>query len=1473
MMRQIRITLLLTLTGLAVYPRVGRAQTPDPNVTSIIEDTAVGTSLGTLVDAQNGPFVTISGGTPRGSALFHSFGDFRLGTGHTASFVDTVSSSTGVPIENVVSRVTGTERSIIFGKIHSDIPGANFFFLNPNGFFFGPGASLAVEGSFHATTADYLAFGDARFEAKPNGAVPRLAVAAPSAFGFIQHDSPGEIEVRDAKLEVRSSEGETQTLSLIGGKISISGQDDDRALLSAPGGRVDVVSVVGPGEVIPKPFAPNFRGYTGREPIPLEITSTSFGDISITDATIDVSGGFNGLVTVAGGRLFITDAGVSADAEQSGGKIFFFSEGTAEIVRTTLTARSANDFILGSGGLVQVSARSLLLEDSILDSRAKSRGAIGLLVDDELRASDSSLNLPSGISLDCGSLPCFPTDFRGSSNVLIEAGSLSMQGGQIRADASRDADPAEIAIRTQGAIDLNGVTVSANSGASFAEREPSLLFEGSQVTIRGGSSIRADKIPGSSSGSDTVGGDITIRATSGSVLFEDSSIRTTAGSSQGGGLGEGSDVVISASEHIEITNGSTLEANTVLDQSNFSIPEVGGQFTLSAPAISIRNSSIVANGELLRADDTAGGIEINSDHLEIFQSRLATEADGGLGGDIFVNAAGIEELPDGTLRATLREGQARGTLVRLVDSEVSASVGEGGDGGNVVLNSEAIVVDESLIKAKASEGEGGNILLAADTVLASRGDVNRFLDASSEAGVSGTVQVDTLTSDITPGITPLDPSFQDASSLIRPSCAARASAGREGSFHVARAAASPSTAEGLLLAFDGQGLAQVALAESPEGMPAAPVSSPPPVVASHAETIEVAMAEVASTTRGIRPKPSQSADSAPEDDDAPLRALEEYRQRAEVARKEGRAADAALALSNQARAAIELSRFDLALALLKDAKRTVDGLDPSPIQVYLGIHVGKSYEELAQASPAHRKEGMLAAHAALIEAQQRARRLDSPRALSFALGNLGSLYQLEHRTGEALIATRRALQAAEKAQAPEALYRWHWQEAQLLWEQGQASEAIASYRRAVDLLDATRQEALAQGGASQVYFQQLVAPVYLDLVNALVESAGRVEGKGVEAQLLAEARSTMERFKAAELRDYFHDECAADLEAATASLDTILDRAEGTAVVYPIVLPNRLELLVSLPGGGLMRHSVPVGSEQLETAARRFRIALQNPLGRDYRALGQQLYGWLVAPYAKDLEARNVKTLVFVPDGALRAVPMAALYDGEHFLLERYAVAVTPGLSLVDPRPLDRESAKLLLAGVSAGSGELPPLPKVKDELAAVQALYGGEVLLDRDFSQRRFATELADTKPSVVHLATHAQFTGDPATSYLLAGDGKLTLDYLAELVGPTQYRQPLELLVLSACETAAGNERAALGLAGVAIRAGARSALGSLWSISDEATYVLITDFYENLRDAQVSKAEALRQAQLALLADTEHGYAHPYYWSPYLMISNWL
>ena len=141
-----------------------------------------------------------------------------------------------------------------------------------------------------------------------------------------------------------------------------------------------------------------------------------------------------------------------------------------------------------------------------------------------------------------------------------------------------------------------------------------------------------------------------------------------------------------------------------------------------------------------------------------------------------------------------------------------------------------------------------------------------------------------------------------------------------------------------------------------------------------------------------------------------------------------------------------------------------------------------------------------------------------------------------------------------------------------------------------------------------------------------------------------------------------------------------------------------------------------------------------------------------------------------------------------------------------------------------------------------------------------------------MVHIASHGVVENDVNKSFLLAYDDKITMNRLSQLVGLLQYRQtPLELLTLSACETAIGDDRAALGLAGVAVKAGARSALATLWFIDDKATSELVDEFYRQLRDPSVTKAVALQRAQLMIL--NEPGYGHPSFWAPFLLISNWM
>jgi CHAT domain-containing protein len=230
------------------------------------------------------------------------------------------------------------------------------------------------------------------------------------------------------------------------------------------------------------------------------------------------------------------------------------------------------------------------------------------------------------------------------------------------------------------------------------------------------------------------------------------------------------------------------------------------------------------------------------------------------------------------------------------------------------------------------------------------------------------------------------------------------------------------------------------------------------------------------------------------------------------------------------------------------------------------------------------------------------------------------------------------------------------------------------------------------------------------------------------------------------------------------------------------------------------------------------------------------------------------------------------LHDGNQFLVNKYAIAITPGLDLTDPQPIHRERAKVLAAGVTEPVQGFSALPGVAAEIAALRTMFKGTTLMNGDFVEANLKKELKDEQFTILHIASHGQFGASPSQTFVLTFDTKLSMEQLDQYIGLFKYRDnPLELLTLSACDTAEGDDRAALGLAGVAVRAGARSAVATFWEVHDEVAAELVTQFYRELQDRSVSRAVALQRAQIKVLSNPR--YQHPGYWSAFLMINNWL
>jgi CHAT domain-containing protein len=498
-----------------------------------------------------------------------------------------------------------------------------------------------------------------------------------------------------------------------------------------------------------------------------------------------------------------------------------------------------------------------------------------------------------------------------------------------------------------------------------------------------------------------------------------------------------------------------------------------------------------------------------------------------------------------------------------------------------------------------------------------------------------------------------------------------------------------------------------------------------------------------------------------------------------------------------------------------------------------------------------------------------ASQLNNHRLTSHALGVLAGIYTIAGQQQEALVLNKKAIFYAQQTDSPDLLYKWEWQAGKVQKSLGNLDEAIQFYRFAKDSLQPIRHELTQRNLGDSFTFRETQGGVYIELADLLLQKSSALEDKKSVASYLLEARNTVELQKEAELQDYFKDSCVVTADSRETSIDETI--ADNTAVIYPILLPDRTELLVSY-SSGIERYTVAKTDAEVTQQVRDLRIKLEKRKTRDYLPHAKKLYDWLIAPMEADLQRRGIDTLVVVSDQSLRTIPLSVLHDGEGFLVTKYAIATTPGLKLTDPAPLQRDNMKILLSGLSEPVQGFPALQHVQGELEEIQDLYVGELLINRDFVTSSLSNALQNTAYSVTHIASHSVFTGDVDGSYILTYDDRITVDQLGQFAALSRNRdKPIELLTLSACQTAAGDDRAALGLAGVAIKSGARSALATLWAINDQASAMLVTEFYRQLQDKDLSKAQALQRAQTKLMQNVR--YRHPGYWSPFLLIGNWL
>lgn len=433
--------------------------------------------------------------------------------------------------------------------------------------------------------------------------------------------------------------------------------------------------------------------------------------------------------------------------------------------------------------------------------------------------------------------------------------------------------------------------------------------------------------------------------------------------------------------------------------------------------------------------------------------------------------------------------------------------------------------------------------------------------------------------------------------------------------------------------------------------------------------------------------------------------------------------------ANQFSTLVTLQDWQTAKDILQQSQAEFEKLPSSRQAIYTRVNIASSaMKNLQQFS--HRE---IAKELAI--AIRDARELQDIRGESYAIGQLGQLYEQTQQFQEAQKLTQRALSLSQKIDASDISYRWQWQLGRLLRQQSDRENAIAAYRESVRLLKSLRADLVATSPDVQFSFRESVEPVYREFVSLLVDDPDQSD--------LQQARETIEALQLAELENFLRSAC---LEAKTAQIDQIDTNA---AVIYPIILPDRLTVIASLPGRSLSVHNVQLPKAQIEKTLETMLETL-NPVYSDSDRLqvSQQIYQWLIQPIEQELSQEKIETLAFVLDGTLRNVPISALYDGKQYLIEKYSVAVTPGLQLMEPRSLSQsQRLKALIGGLTEGRQGFTALPGVARESSQIASELATKVFLDRQFTKQNLQASIQEAKFPLVHLATHGQFSSKLST------------------------------------------------------------------------------------------------------------------------------
>ena len=563
-----------------------------------------------------------------------------------------------------------------------------------------------------------------------------------------------------------------------------------------------------------------------------------------------------------------------------------------------------------------------------------------------------------------------------------------------------------------------------------------------------------------------------------------------------------------------------------------------------------------------------------------------------------------------------------------------------------------------------------------------------------------------------------------------------------------------------------------------------------------------------------------------------------------------------------------------------------------------------------------------------------------------ALSNLGEILQEQQQSELAIVFYKQSVNVRESirgdlrplsrdlqisyTQTVAGTYR---KLADLLLSQGRIGEAqqVIELLKVQEINDTT-QRTRSPSAKTQMALTQ-AEQVIIQKYNSLIEFGQKLdECKRSNCPQLEDYNKTRKTLTTAynqfveELKDQLAKErdlvIAKSTEEFIGGSSKIVNAQPNTVLIYPLVLKDKTRILWASKGGVLGQAECDKGEAELSKLIKEFRDNLQNTFNlKAVQSTGKSLYTCLIPPkLQKELTQSNIQNLVFVPDRVTNYIPMAALHDGQQYLIERFSLSniLSVGLTDTTAKLPDRPSVlgfglsnALTLKNSTRNFSALPYVPIELDNIVKKTnnptdsaGVFSGLTLINQEFTESALEQKLLTQKPNILHIATHGEFIStDPKSSFLVLGDGT------PYEISKIQFLEDLEnvhLVVLSACETAlGGSERNGLEVAGIASyfltsNAKAKAVLASLWKVSDPATALFMGDFYRNLSTRKLTKAAALRQAQIDFLKGTrtidnfqnlprrssepplnlrldmesdlpKNSLAHPYYWAPFILIGN--